>query len=377
MQKTVVVFYTDAPYYGGAEYYVYLVAAGLPRDRFDVRVVLRPLDSLNEFRGLLRDAGLPIFEPPEPNRVHPGHWWSVYRYLRQAKADILHVSLAGPFDGRRGSIPFVGRLAGARVVTTEQLPMVRGGPLRSMMKRLSGRFIDAVITVSDANVVCLREIHGVRKTPIYRVYNAIDVDAYSPESRRGEARAALGLAEGERGIGIVGRLDPMKGHRFFLAAAEQVHGEFPETRFFVVGEGWLRASLERKVEETGLGDAVRFLGHRRDIETIVQGFDVVVVASTLEGMPFALLEALALERPVVATDVYGLGEVIRDGETGRLVPPEDSDAIARALGDLLRAPDKATALGVRGREVVAKEFRREDMVRQTAEIYESVLRGGR
>jgi len=178
-------------------------------------------------------------------------------------------------------------------------------------------------------------MHGIRKIPIHRVYNGVDIPRSGVNGDRTGARRALALDDEQKAVGIIGRLDEQKGLHFFLQAAQRVHAEEPEARFFVVGDGALRPSLEAMSMDLGLSDVVRFMGYRRDIPMILRGLDVVVFASLHEGMPFALLEAFAMAKPVVATDVYGLGEVVRDGETGRLVPAKDSDAIADATLDLL------------------------------------------
>jgi glycosyltransferase involved in cell wall biosynthesis len=373
VRRIKVVYYSDARCYGGAEYYLQVLALHLPRERFEVGMILRPLEGVEKLRRPLVEAGIPVFEPPEPERFRPAHWTAVYRHLRRGRADILHVNLPGPYDGRAGTIAAVGRLAGARVVTTEHLPMWRGPWKRRLAKYLTRGFADAVVTVSDSNVECLERIHGIGRDRVRRIYNGIDLDTYVPGRDRAATRAGLGLADGERAVGIVGRLEFQKGHSYFLDAASQVHRTHPEARFLIVGEGNLRGALERKIRETGLGEVVRFLGYRTDIPQLLDALDVVVFASICEGMPFALLEALAMEKAVVASDVLGLQEVIRSGDTGRLVTPRSGDAIAEALEDLLRRPEEAASLGRRGRRAVEERFRREDMILRTAAVYEGLV----
>ncbi len=373
MDRIKVVFYSDAPYFGGAEYYLHVLAAGLPRDRFDVRLILRPLDTLEKLRRPLQEAGIPLFEPPEPAFPNPSHWTAVYRYLRDIRPHVFHVNLPGPFNGGNGSIPMVGKMAGVPVVTTEHLPMFRGDLPRRLAKNLSRRFVDRVITVSDENVSCLDRIHGIRGTRVRRVYNGVDLSVYRPNGDSSGARKSLGLDAEERAVGIFGRLDPQKGHDVFLAAAQRVLRAVPKARFLILGEGGLEDHLVRTSQNLGIEGAVRFLGYRTDVAAVLGALDVVVFTSRHEGMPFALLEALAMERPVVATNVRGLAEVVRDGETGRLVEPRDVDAVAGAIVDLLESPDTARALGRRGRERVEADFTVEGMICQTAEIYESLV----
>jgi glycosyltransferase involved in cell wall biosynthesis len=371
--RITVVYYSDAPFYGGAEYYLYLLAAGLPRERFDVHVILPSLDTLEDLRRPLLEAGITLFDPGRPGWSNPRHWISVYRYLRDVRANVFHVNLPGPYDGQEGTIPVVGRIAGVRVVTTEHLPMVHGPWRRVLAKRLTHPFVDLTLTVSDSNVRLLTDLHGIPGGAVRRVYNGIDVSRYQANGDPGPARASLGLGPGEKAVGITGRLAPMKGHRFFLEAARKIHSEIPETRFFIVGDGWLRSSLEDLARELEIDSVVNFLGHRKDIPEILRALDLLVVSSLREGMPFGLLEALAMAKPVVAADVYGLGELVRDGETGRLVPKEDSGAIAGAAIQLLKSPETSDTLGRQARALVEQEFSLAGMIRQTAEIYESLL----
>jgi glycosyltransferase involved in cell wall biosynthesis len=352
VRRITVVYYSDAPFYGGAEHYLRLLATGLARDSFDVHVILRPLETLRDLRVPLEERGIPILDPGEPSLPDPRHWISVYKYLRRVKADIFHVNLPGPYDGLSGSIPVVGKLAGTRVVTTEHLPMVRGRWRRVVAKRVSRCFVDLTITVSESNVCSLTSIHAIPRSAIRRVYNGVDLSRYPANGNARRARHNLGLSDGEKGIGIIGRLAPMKGHQFFLEAARQVHEEMPGTHFFIIGDGWLRRSLEEMARDLGLRTAVHFLGYRKDVPTILEALDVIVLSSTREGMPFVLLEALAMAKPVVATDVYGLGEIVRE---------------------ILRSPGNAKAMGATAREVVAKEFSLAEMLCQTAEIYESLI----
>ncbi len=373
MSRIRIIYYSDAPCYGGAEYYLNVLATGLPRERFDVRVILRPLDTLDPLRRPLLESGVQVFEPPEPCFPNPAHWMSVYRYLRDSGADVFHLNLPGPYDGRMGSIAVLAKMAGVRVVTTEHLPMFKGPWRCQMAKRLSRSSVDLVITVSDTNVTCLERIHGIRGPGVHRVYNGVDLSVYNPNGDREGAREALGLTGEEKAVAIIGRLDPQKGHAMFLEAAERVSRAVPAARFLIIGEGGLKDDLQRAAGERGLASAVRFLGYRDDVPAILQAIDVVVFTSRQEGMPFALLEALAMERPVVATNVHGLSEIIRDGETGRLVEPGASEAAAEAIVELLEFPDKARALGKRGRERVVSEFDRNTMIRRTVDLYESLV----
>jgi glycosyltransferase involved in cell wall biosynthesis len=174
-------------------------------------------------------------------------------------------------------------------------------------------------------------------------------------------------------VSIFGRLQRVKGHRLFLASARRVLASKPETQFWIVGEGELRGELEAIVSRLGLTHAVRFLGYRNDTCKVMSSSSVVVCASSYESFPQATLEALALGRPVVATSVGGIPELIRDGETGLLVAPGNADSMADAILRLLNDPDLARRLGGAGRALIAKTYSMDKQAGDLAALYREAL----
>ena len=190
------------------------------------------------------------------------------------------------------------------------------------------------------------------------------------ERERGKLKAELNLNGQTKLVGIVARLVPIKAHEIFLQAAAQVHAAAPETQFLVIGDGERRGELTEMVTRLGLKDAVRFLGWRDDMSRVYADLDVVALSSNNEGSPVALIEAMAAARPVVATNVGGVREVVKDGETGVLVPPRDPQAMAQAILRLLRRPDTGQRLGEAGR---MQAFPRHSVRRLVADVEELYL----
>lgn len=173
-------------------------------------------------------------------------------------------------------------------------------------------------------------------------------------------------------IGGVGRLEPIKGFTYFIEAARIILEQLPHARFVLVGDGSQRAALERQAAP--LGDAVTFLGMRQDVPEVMAALDVLVVPSLNEGMGRVALEAGAAGIPVVASRVGGLPDVIDDGETGLLAPPKDARAIADAVLELVRAPERRALMGATARARVVPHFSLENMVLRIEELYEELLR---
>ncbi len=174
----------------------------------------------------------------------------------------------------------------------------------------------------------------------------LDLDRYAAvDDRRGELCAELGVSRDVPLVAIVARLVPIKAHEMFLRAAARVRERLPTSQFLVVGDGERRQALETLAGELGLGASVRFLGWRRDLERVYADAWVVALTSRNEGSPVSLIEAMAAGRPVVATRVGGVPDLVEEGVTGHLVPPGDADALARAMTDLLLDAGRRRAFG--------------------------------
>lgn len=174
-------------------------------------------------------------------------------------------------------------------------------------------------------------------------------------------------------VSIVARLQAVKGHRVFLESARRVLLKRPDARFWIAGDGELRGELEALTSQLGLTSAVSFLGYRNDISNVMASSDAVVCASSYESFPRSVLEALALGRPVVATSVGGLPEIVRDGETGILVPPGDPENLAAAILRLLGDRELAHRLGTAARKFIGERYTVEAQACAMAALYREAL----
>jgi len=201
-----------------------------------------------------------------------------------------------------------------------------------------------------------------------------DLDPFlAADGLRGQLRAELDLPAGAPLVGIVARLVPVKAHEIFLEAAARLARAVPASRFLVVGDGERRQALEALAARLGVAESIRFLGWRRDLARIYADLDLVVLTSRNEGSPFSLIEAMAAGRPVVATRVGGVPDLVEDGVTGCLVPSGDADALAAAMGALLGDPGRRQALGAAGRKRVASAFTAERLLGDVDRLYTELL----
>jgi glycosyltransferase involved in cell wall biosynthesis len=243
------------------------------------------------------------------------------------------------------------------------------------IERALGRRTDCLLAVSET---VRRELltMGVGSPERFRVMPlGLDLDRYlRKDATRGSLRAELGIPPGTPVVAIVARLVPIKAHEVFLRAARLVCAVLPSTQFLVVGDGERREALERLTAELGLGASVRFLGWRRDLERIYADAWVVALTSRNEGSPVSLIEAMAAERPVVATRVGGVPDLVEDGVTGCLVPPDDPGALAEALVALLQDPERRQVLGKAALERVIPAFAAGRLVADVDTLYRELLR---
>jgi glycosyltransferase involved in cell wall biosynthesis len=237
--------------------------------------------------------------------------------------------------------------------------------------------VDRVICVSEGVRDSFLEV-GVEQAKLRVVRNGIRPSRGGASAE--DDRGRLHLPPERRIVLSVGRMVELKGHRFILGAVEKVVRSRPEAVFVWVGTGPLETELRERVRLMGLDEWVWFAGERSDVPDLMAAADVFLLASTVEGLPLVVLEAMAAARPVVATRVPGTSEVVIDHVTGRLVErgrldgTGDTDALAAAILEPLEDRKLASAWGSAGRARVQHEFSSERMARQTAEVYAELLR---
>lgn len=234
---------------------------------------------------------------------------------------------------------------------------------------LYNRSVAAVVAIS-AEVRARLIAAGVREDRVSLVRSAVEPPGGLPgPAGRAAARARHGIAD-EVAVGVVAALERRKGHDVLLRALASLGDHRPAIRCLACGDGSQRAALEQLARELGLADRVRFLGEQRQVADVLAALDVFVLPSRHEGLGVAVLEAMAMALPVVASAVGGLPEAVLHGTTGLLVPPEDPAALARAIGELATDRERAQAMGAAGRERVLAEFSMEHMAERYEALYE-------
>ncbi len=319
----------------------------------------------------LHAMGIPVRH--EPPRRRSDHWLrpaSIFRFAREWRPDVVHTQHMAAFLDSALAV----RLAGVPALVHTDHSKKYPEKLRYMLaERAMSHLADAFCVVSEHTRRELSEFEKIPESRIEVVYNGYDPQEMpGPEDRR-IVRASLGIDPEAPVLGSVARLEWQKGHDLLIAAMPRVLARAPSARAVIVGGGSKEGELRAMVRDLGLEGKVTLTGSRRDALRFLPAFDLFVTSSNFEGMPIALLEAMALSLPVFGTAVGGVPEVVENGVTGRLTERRDPEAFADGILGLLADPGLLRRCGEAGRERYERRFRVGPMVRAYDAIYRRCL----
>ena len=357
---------------GGAEKALSRLLTHLSRERFaPIVACLYGGDGIVAHE--IRTLGIPVVDLGMYGRKwRIDAFWRLYRLLRRKRPVILHTWMFhANVLGR-----VLGRLTGVPIIVTSRRNVNIGGALREFLNRWTAWLGDGVIAVCKLARQAEIKRARVSSNKVITIYNGINAERFVALDRQAAAhqvRQTFGIPVEAPLLGSVGRLHRQKGFADLLAAQARIQERIPTIRLLLVGDGELRDDLEAQARAIGLSEAVTFAGIRTDVPEILAALDVFVLPSLWEGMPNAVLEAMAAGLPVVATAVGGIPELVVDGVTGLLVPPHAPISLAEAIVRLLDAPDLRRQMGQAGRERVKKRFTVERMVSRTEALYGELI----
>jgi glycosyltransferase involved in cell wall biosynthesis len=347
---------------GGAERVAFELARRLDRSRFNVAVCVTRHTGLTASESTALQ--IPLYVLGRRGRFEG--WFQFRRIIADFRPDVLH-------SHKEGSNTL------ARIIgIAERVPVMLAHehclPTRSFPQRLT----DTVLARLGTHVVACGSVVGERlvrdkwipPSRIHVVRNGIDTDFFRPQPAPvGAARAGSAGAI----IGTIARLHVDKDLTTLLRAVPATLRHVPRARFVIAGSGPLQSRLEQEVTALGIADRVTLLGYRTDVRELLGSFDVFVLSSQSEGLPLVVLEAMSMGKPIVATSVGGVPEIVRDGVTGVLVPPKSPGALAAALISVLSDPAAAAMMGAAARAHVLRDHSLTSMVQATERLYENLL----
>ncbi len=333
------------------------LAKSIDRGCFDLHVIALRRGPEPRLTPSLRALGVPVTELNQRNAYDLPALLSIVKYIRKHKIDMIHTHLLAS--------DLLGRVAGALtrrpVVSTihnSRADLDKEPVRRQWMERLTGRFMARrLIVVSELLRDETAQWFGVPLRKIVAIPNGVDTEAF----RRGPGFDRVAIKREMVGgeyvmVTNVARWVPQKGLNHLIDAARIVTDARPDVRFLLLGHGDLHAELEAQAAALGVGDKVIFGGFRDNVADVLAASDVFVLSSLWEGLPLALLEAMAAGCPAIATDVGGVSQVLRHGAAGLLVPPADAGALAAAILECVNNPEQVRARGTAAQAWVTQRY---------------------
>ncbi len=364
---------------GGAENLLLTVARNIDRDRFNLTVCC--LDGEGRVAEKIRQEGFRVVCLGGARRRHLYRKvFGLMKILRQEEIDIVHTHLYqadlwGRLIALLAGVPVVCRTEHGDVSSFKNKPFYFRAAEYSGFNSMLDRLGAGVIFISDAQKRAF-EKHGRNTGEHFLIHNGIDTDKFSDGRERKHTGAGMKYAENSVVIGVIARLSSSrKGQNYLLPAMRKILNRYPQTRLQVIGDGEDEGGLKYLAKCLKLDRNISFLGMRDDIPELLEGMDILVQPSITEPLGLSILEGMYSGLPVVATDVGGIPEIVRHGETGFLVPPKDPDALADSIMKLIRDRDMAREMGKKGRETVMNGFTGKVYSKKLEKLYTSLLGG--
>jgi glycosyltransferase involved in cell wall biosynthesis len=369
---------------GGADENTYSTIIGLNGGRYDIDLMVGDCSELENFpmlenkkvfvvKNLVRDVS------PLKDLKALGE---IYSFLKKNRYDIVHTHTAkGGFIGRISA-----RLAKVPIIihtlhgTTfgDFLPFYRR-KLYIALEKMAISKTDKIISVSRdlINKYIGQKIGYPEKYTV--IYSGIDTDRFYeagkiPETEKIRLKKELGLDPYDITIVNISRLEPRKGHKYFLESASRIIERFPQVKFLIVGDGDYKEVLKKRADEFKLSSNLIFTGSRQDIEKVIAISDVSVLTSLWEGLPRVLIQSAAVGKPIVTFEVEGVREIVQNGINGFIVPSRDIETLTERIIFLLEDLEQARNMGIQGREIVGDAWNVENMVNRIDEVYKEQIR---
>jgi glycosyltransferase involved in cell wall biosynthesis len=369
MAKRRILIFANSFRIGGSERQALELFRNMDRAKFDLRLASfsteGPLATL-----------LPC--PMDDVQVYPltGFYRKSYldqarRFYRYLTAERIEVVQCFDFYSNLFAIP-VARLARVPVILgCRRDEAVMRTVWQQRAERWSYHMATGVIANAEAIKNQLVSRDGLRPEKIWVIHNGLDLKRFDFP---GGLFAGVPVENGNVTVAVVANLRPEKGHLVFLEAVQRLINNIPHSQFLIVGDGPMRETIENKVKELGSAGSVKMTGGVTNIPLLLRSVDIVVLASLKnEGLPNAVMEAMAAAKPVIATDTGGTAELVVDGLTGYVVPAGDSDVLAERMGSLCQDSEARRKMGEAGRRRIVEQFTADHMARRFEDLYHELV----
>lgn len=365
MKKTKVLIFTSIAGLGGSEKMVYHLAKGIDKNKFDVSVCFLYGEGIISRQ--LQNENIDVIILSHNKEGFLSTALKFFKIAKSRRFDILY--LWGYKVNLIGRV--VGKLLSCKIITAQRSIDDHRTKLQNLVDSLTTWMVDIYISNSKAAQKMLIDKRNISSNKIITIYNGIDIE--NNDLIDSIDMSKMGIKPDQLVIGVVANLIPYKGHEFFLKALKEVCNRHSNVCALLIGDGDLREQLEMLSFELGLKDKVFFLGTRDDVQKLLRGIDIFVLPSLFEGMPNAIMEAMASKKPVIATNVGGVPELVTDGETGYLVPPKQPKEMANMIIQLLNDSKKREEMGNKAFEKISVGFAMNVMISSTEKAFKNIL----
>jgi len=374
MKRAKVLLLTHACTVGGAEMHLLSLARHLNKDKYDITLayfIERPPDDARSLKEDFIKCGINVVDLQGAKRFDLISLLKAVKLMKEKKFDIVHTHLIRADIA--GCIAVTGGMPQVFLSTVHCTEEFMKNPFFAAIEWLIARRAKQIIVISDAVGKYLEETSGVDCQKIKRIYYGLDdVNEPVPDI---SIRQCYSIDSNAPIIGMIARYAPQKGHKYLLDAMSEVLKTFPDSILFLAGhdEKGIKQYLEKYAKELGIENNVIFSGFRSDVINTIKQFDLFVLSSLWEGFGLVLLEAMSAGKPIVTTEAGPIPEIVKDGETGFLVPPRNPGKMAEKIIFLLKNKTIAQEMGEAGKKRLEKYFTLNKMIRETEAVYDHWL----
>ena len=355
---------------GGVENQLLLVLKNYDREKFQPFVC--SLSEKGEIGQEIEKIGIKVFAL---NKLKHTFDYSIIKdicdIIKRERIQIVrthqyHANFYGRIAAKKSKVPCI--VASVHNVYTRDKKLHR-----RIINRFLARFTDKIIAVSEEVKMDILKYDRISEDKVQVIYNGVDLNAFNESFDKEQIKSKLGINPNVPVIGTVGRLTEQKGHIYLLQAILKLKHKFPDIKVLIVGDGPLMDELKSYTSSSGLSNNVIFTGFRRDIPALLSIMDIFVFPSLWEGLPNALIEAMASGKAIIASNLPQIKEVLVSDGLGILVPPKDSDSISQSINFLLKNEKIVKKMGNLAKNMACTRFNIENTVKIYEKMFEKIL----
>lgn len=373
-----ILLYTDTPQTGGAELQIFLLAKFLDKTQFEPILACSNFPILDKWCEKFRKENIQVFRLNVKHKHDPRHYFQLKKILKENQIDLLHLHLWNPASCRYGFR--AGISLKIPIITTEHDPFELSW-LKNVYKKKALKKVSKIIAISHDNQKQLEKLYHEHQNKIKTIHNGIDINwwqsqllGYKVSNHWRTKEEIFKAKKSTLIITTIAELHERKGLKYLIEAIPEVVEKFSNVKFVIIGEGGERKNLENLAEKLKLQNHLIFLGRQKEIPKLLESSEIFVLPSIREGFGLVNCEAMISGLPVIASNIGGIAEIVKDGETGILVPAQNPQALAESLIELIENPEKRQKFGQAGRRQVIENFDAKKMAEQYGKVYQEMLR---